>query len=111
VLPQERLFPKPVLGGVQDFSARPHRRLFGGGSGGCGRNVLEFERDRSNIAGELPDRVKIIVGRVDFEVRNLAGWRIGIGRQRVDAITHPACGDGEHPAQLPAAENPDGRSR
>ena len=49
--------------------------------------------------------------RHHFDIRHLARGRIEIGRKRVDPITHPPRGDGEHPAELAASEHPDRRAR
>ncbi len=81
------------------------------GSGGCGGgDVFEFERDHVHVGGEAADGVEIVVGRVDFHVGDLAGGRVFVGRERVDPIAHAAGGDGEHAAQLAAAQDADGRA-
>ena len=91
--------------------AGPHRRVLGGGLGGGGGDVLELEGDDVHPAGELADRVEVVVGGLDFEVGNLAGGRVVVGRERVHAVAHPAGGDGEHAAELAAAQHADGRRR
>ena len=59
-------------------------------------------------AAKRRDGVEIVVRRDDFEVGDLAGGRVGVGRKGVDAIAHAAGGDGEHAAELSAAEDADG---
>ena len=76
-----------------------------------GRNVFELERHQIDAPGEIADRVQVVIGRADFAVGHLAGRRVVVGRKRVDAIAHPASGNGEHPAQLPAAQHADRRAR
>ena len=48
---------------------------------------------------ELADRVEIVVRGVDLDVGNLAGRRVVLGRERVDAVAEPAGGHREHAAQ------------
>ena len=78
-----------------------------GRRGRRGRHVLELERDDVDAAGERADGVEVVVGGVDFDVGDLAGRRVVLGRERVDPVAEPAGGDREHAAQLPAAEHAD----
>jgi hypothetical protein len=75
-----------------------------------GRHVFKLYCDRLNPTGEAAHGVKIVVRGSNFDIGNLPGRRIGLRGKRMDAIAHLARGDGEHPAQLAAAENADGRA-
>ena len=57
---------------------------------------------------ERAHRVEIVVRRVDLFVGDLAGRRVVVGRQRVDAIAEPAGRHGEHAPKLTAAQDADG---
>ncbi len=57
---------------------------------------------------KLRDRIQIVVRRHHFHVRHLAGRRVLIRRQRVDAIAHAPRRDGEHAPQLPASQHANG---
>ena len=55
--------------------------------------------------------IEVVVRRVDLDVGDLAGRRVVLGRERVDAVAEAAGGHGEHAAELAAAEHADGRRR
>ena len=63
------------------------------------RNVLELEGDDVHAARERAHGVEIVVGRDDLEVGDLAGRRVVLGRERVDAVAHAPRGDREHAAR------------
>ena len=108
---EKRFFADAVLRGVQDFAGGAHGRVFGGGLGGGRGNIFEFESDHADAGGEAAHGVQIVVRGDDFEVGDLAGGRVGVGRKSVDAIAHAAGGDREHAAELAAAQHADGRAR
>jgi hypothetical protein len=66
------------------------------------------EGDGADLAREAAHGVEVFVGGDDFEIGDLAGGGIGIGREGMDAVAHAARGDGEHAAELAAAEDADG---
>ena len=104
------LLAQAVLGDVQDSPLGRTGACCGGGGGGGG-DVFEFEGDDVDVGGEVADGVQIVVRGVDLDVGDLAGGGVFIGRKRVDAVAHAARRDGEHAAQLAAAEHADGRRR
>ena len=77
-----------------------------------GRHVLELERDDVDPRGE---RARARRGRRKRRrLSTSATWPVGrvvVGREGVDAIAQPPRGDGEHAAELAAAEDADGRPR
>ncbi len=77
---------------------------------GCGRDVFELEGDDVDAAGERAHGVEVVVRRVDLFVGDLAGRRVVVGRQRVDAIAEPAGRHGEHAPKLTATQDADGRT-
>ena len=108
---EEPLLPQPVLGGVEDRSRRPHGSVRGGGLGGVGGDVLELEGDDVHPAGEVADRVEVVIGGLDLAVGDLAGGGVVVRGEGVHPVAHPAGGDGEHAAELAAAEDADGGAR
>ncbi len=58
--------------------------------------------------GEGPDGVQVVVGGRHLDVGHLAGRRVVVGRERGHPVPHLPGGDGEHPAQLAAAEDAEG---
>jgi hypothetical protein len=105
---EELFFAEAVLGGVEDIAVRPDEGELSTGGGGSRRDVLELEGDGADLAREAAHGVEVFVGGDDFEIGDLAGRGIGIGRKGVDAITHAACRNREHAAELAAAEDADG---
>ena len=90
---------------MQHVAAGTHRREPLASGGGRRGDVLELERDHAHAPGELGDGVEIVIGRANLQVGDLAGRRIVVGRQHVHAVAQPPGRDGEHPPELPAAEN------
>ena len=76
-----------------------------------GRHVLEFERDHVDVASKRTQRIEIVVGRGDLDIRHLTGWGVVVGRERVNAVPHLPGRDREHAAQLTAAEDAEGGAR
>jgi hypothetical protein len=107
VLGEKRLLAQPVLRDRQRAAVGPDDRVrFGRGGGGRG-HVLEFEGHDVDSLREGRDRLDIVVRRVDFDVGDLAGGRVVLGRECVDAIAKTARGHREHAAELTASENAD----
>ncbi len=50
----------------------------------------------------------VVVAGGDFDIGELAGRRILVGAEGVDAIPHAPRGDGKHAPELSAAHDPDG---
>ena len=75
-----------------------------------GRYVLEFEGDDIHVFGEALHGLHVVVGGHDFAVGDVTGGRVGFGRERVDAVAHAPGGDGDHAAELAAAEDAEGRT-
>ena len=97
-----------MLGGVQNATRRPNWRATGSSGGRFSRHILKLERDYSNAAGEVSDRIQILIRRLYFEVCDLTGGRVLIGREGVYAVPHAPRRNGEHASELPAAKNADG---
>ncbi len=76
-----------------------------GGSRGFSRNVLKLERHHRNVAGEFADGIQVFVRSVHLEICHLAGRGVFIGRKGMNAVTHAPRRDGEHAAELPAAQH------
>ena len=94
---------------VQHRAGRSHRRVSAAAAAVVGGHVLELEGDDRHMAREFANRVEIVIRRRDFDVGDLAGRRVGLGRKRVDAIAHPPRSNREHAAKLAAAEHAQGR--
>src|SRR5436305_8232857 len=107
---QEPFLAQPVLGGVEHGAGRPHGSVLRGGLGGGGGDVLELEGDHVHPAGEIAHRVEVVVGGLHLAVGDLAGGGVVVGGEGVDPVAHAPRGDGEHAAQLTAAQDPDGRA-
>src|SRR4051812_25863361 len=107
---QEPLLAQPVLGGVEHGAGRPHGSVLRGGLGGGGGDVLELEGDHVHAAGEIAHRVEVVVGGLDLAVGDLAGGGVVVGGEGVDPVAHAPRGDGEHAAELTAAQDPDSRA-
>jgi len=84
---------------IDELCSRPDR---------CRRHIFEFESDYIDALGKNPDLVKVVVGRLGLDVRNLPGRRIAVRRKGVHAVAHLAGLNGEHTPELAAAENTDG---
>src|SRR5262245_46372686 len=110
VIAEEGFFAQPVLSDVQHRAAGSDGRAFGGGLRGRRRNVLELERHDVYVGGEAANGDQVVVMRLDLDVGYLPRRRVGFRREGVDAVAHPARGDGEHAAQLAAAQNADDRT-
>ena len=99
-----------MLGNEERAPVGPHDGvLLGRRCRGC-RHVFELEGDHVHAFGEGADGVEVVVGGVDFDVGDLAGGRVVFGGERVDAVAEAPGGDGEHAAQLAAAQYADGRA-
>src|SRR5688572_10357701 len=72
-----------------------------------GGDVLKFERDDIHTECEATRGVEIVIARVYFVIGDLPGRRFGGRIERMHAIPHSPRRDGEHAAQLPAAEDAD----
>ena len=66
---------------------------------GIGRNVFELECHDIYIGGEAANGDQVVVLRLDLDVGHLPRGRVGLGREGVDAVAHPARGDGESRAR------------
>ena len=108
---EERLLARPLLRGVQRHAGRPHRRQRFDGVDRFDRHVLELERHDVHLAGERAQRIEVLVRRRDLDVGHLAGRRVFVRRERVDAVAHAPRGDGEHAPELAAAEHAERRAR
>ena len=64
---------------VQDVTGGTDGRELGGGFGGRGGDILEFERDYADAASESPYFIQIVVGSDHFYVGYLARGRVRIG--------------------------------
>jgi hypothetical protein len=82
----------------------PHGSVPGGCFSGRRRNVLELKRDHRRLPREFGDRVQIVVGGRNLHVGHVPRGGVLIRREHVNAITHPPRRQGEHPAELAAAE-------
>src|SRR5205807_752520 len=105
---EELLFAQAVPADVQHLRRRVDRPQLGDRGERLGRDVLELEGDHVHAGGKAPGRVEVVVGGDDLLVGDLAGGAV-VGRvEGVNAVAHAAGGDGEHAAELPAAEDADG---
>ena len=102
---QKRLFANAVLRGVQNVAGGTHGRELGGSLGRGSGNIFELECDDADAPSEAAHLVQVVVGGDYFEIGHLARGRVGIGRKCVDAVAHAPRGDGEHAAQLAAAQH------
>ena len=75
------------------------------------RHVLELEGDDSHVFREVAQRVEILIRRRDLAIGDLPRRRVLVGRKRMNAVSHAASGDGEHPAELTAPEHAERRAR
>ena len=79
VLAEEGFLAKALLGDVEDVAVGPDGGDLGGGAGGVGRNILEFEGDDIDVTSERADAVEILVVGDYLEICDLTGWGILIG--------------------------------
>src|SRR3569623_2437399 len=73
-----------------------------------GGDVLEFGGDGSAGSAELLTRTMVGVVGLQVDVRHLPGRAGEIGVEHHDLVAHGARGDGEHAAELAAAQNTEG---
>ena len=59
----------------------------------------------AHARGELVERVRVGVGGAQVGVGDLAGGTRGVGVEHDDPVAHRPGADGEHPAQLPSAQD------
>src|SRR5438876_139581 len=76
-----------------------------------GRDILKLEGEDIHAPGELAHRSLIVIAGGDLQVRELTRGGVFTGAEGVNAVTHPARGDGEHPAELAATHDSDGAPR
>src|SRR5262245_57565106 len=96
-----------MLRDVQRPPARSDNRVLLGSCCGGNRHVLELERHDVDATGKLPDGVEIVVACIDLAVGDLAGRRVVLGRERVNAVAEATSGHRKHAPQLSAPENAD----
>ena len=73
-------------------------------------DVLELERHHVHAASRTRGPLDVVVRRVDLDVGDLAGRRVVLGRERVNAVAQTARRHREHAAELTAAEHANGRA-
>ncbi len=74
------------------------------------RNVLELGRDRVAHRGEAIESRRIEIVAPDVLVRDQPGRAVGVGIENDRAIAHRLRGVHEHPAELAAADDTEGRA-
>src|SRR5690606_2992340 len=107
----ESLLPQAILDDVQYLAAGPHRHVAGGAFAGQRGHVLELEADHVDFLAEGGQRVEILVRGLHFLVGDLTGRGVPIRRVGMDPVAHTLCRQGEHAAQLAAAQNPENGTR
>ena len=105
---QELLLRDPVLRDGHRLGRRPHRAAPAQALERRGRDVLELGRDRGAVARELVERAGVGVGRAEVAVGHQAGRARGVGVEHHHVVAHRAGPQGEHPAELTAAEHANG---
>jgi len=109
-LAQPFLLANAVLNDVEQLGGRPHRRVFRRGLQAGDGDLFDFKGDhvaaRARSAAARSSFPPAFEARVDDEARGAGG----IGIHDVDAIAERARRHGDHAAELPAAENADGRA-
>src|SRR5687768_10967931 len=95
---------------MQHCAARPHGHLPRDGIDRRHGDIFELESHDMHMARKLAHGVEVFISGLDFHVRNLTRWRVGLRRERVYAVAHAARRDGEHAPQLAASEHSDGRT-
>ena len=74
--------------------------------GGVGRDVLELVGDDLCAADQACERFIVVVGRND-EFADFGGGAVGVGIKKAEAEAEGEPGEGEHAAELAAAEDAD----
>ena len=105
---EKPFFAGALLRDVQRGSAGPHRHDLGRGIGRVVEDVLEFERDHVDAAGEGANRIEVVVLGADFQIGDLTGGRVDARRERVNAVAHAPGLERQHAAELPAAKHANG---
>src|SRR3954447_20413854 len=95
---------------MKDLAARMHGRKFGRGLDGRGGNVLKFKCYYVDTRRKRANSIEVLVRSSRFIVGDLAGRRVRIRRECMDAVGHLPRLDGEHTAQLAAAKDTDRRA-
>ena len=108
IVAEESFLPQPLLSGVENVAGGPDNGVASGDFGGDGRDVLDLEGDDADALGEVGEALLIEVIPDRFDISDLARWRVGVRRVNGDTIAELAGGEGQHPAQLAAAEDADG---
>ena len=96
---------------MQRDAARADRRDRLDGVNRVDRHVLEFEGDDIHLPRERAQRIEIFVFGDDLDVRDLAGGRIRIWRERVHAVAHAPRRNREHPSKLTASQDAERSAR
>jgi hypothetical protein len=104
---QETLLAEPVLGDVQHPPIGAHRHPFGAGIAGGTGDVLKLEGHHGDRLGEIPHRIQVLIRGVEGPVGHRCRWRVALRAEDMDPVTEPPGGDGEHPSQLAASQNPE----
>ena len=97
--PVLRHFQRPGIGVQRRGSQRPQRR---------NRHILELIGHHRAVGGEGSHRLGIVPVRAGELGANLGRDRIRFGREDMDPVAQLGRGLGQHPPQLPAAQNADG---
>src|SRR5262249_388287 len=105
------LFARALLRSVKRRATRAHWRQRFDRFNGIDWDVLELECHDIDMPCERPKRVEILVIGDDLDIGYLAGWRIFLWRERMDAVSHPMRRNGKHPSELSAAEHAERRAR
>ena len=106
---EEGLFGEAVLGHFERPRRRVDRHALGEMSGGNHRHVLEFVGDDRADAGQFVERCRVVIGGDDLAIGNLRCRTIGLRLQHHGLVAEAGCGHGQHPAELAAADDADGR--
>src|SRR5262249_45792277 len=83
------LFARALLRSVKRRATRAHWRQRFDRFNGIDWDVLELECHDIDMPCERPKRVEILVIGDDLDIGYLAGWRIFLWRERMDAVSHP----------------------
>jgi hypothetical protein len=75
---------------------------------GSRRHILEFVRDDVDVVGEQLQRLNVGIFRAGRIQHDIECRRIRVRRKHLAPQAEPRGRQGQHPAQLSAAENSDG---
>src|ERR1700745_2120589 len=104
-LGEKRLLANWLLRRGENRSIPTNAGVAGSGLRSRRRNIFKLERNHAYRTREARHGIQIIVRRYHFDVGDLPGGSILIGRQGMDAVAHAPGGDCEHAAQLPAPQH------